>query len=144
MASPFTPPAPRVPTTRYGRLTVATPPPTRGRGRPAAASREDVLRAATRQSGSRSARPDRIEWGLGDIARFHTPRGLIGAHREISGVRTTSEEMVQRAITAEIGDLAVHVVGYDDLIRIKRAAGRPQDLADIAALEDSRRGHSAS
>ena len=58
--------------------------------------------------------------------------------------RTSYEELVQRAITAEIGDLAVHVVGYDELIRIKRAAGRPQDLADIAALEDSRRGHSAS
>jgi hypothetical protein len=35
----------------------------------------------------------------------------------------------------------VHVIGHDDLIRTKRAAGRPQDLADVSALEDGRRAH---
>jgi hypothetical protein len=31
------------------------------------------------------------------------------------------------------------VIGLDDLLRNKRAAGRPQDLADVAALERLRR-----
>jgi len=54
-------------------------------------------------------------------------------------VRADYQELDSRAITAEITDLRVRVIGYDDLIRIKRATGRPQDLADIAALEDARR-----
>jgi hypothetical protein len=30
--------------------------------------------------------------------------------------------------------MEVAVLGFDDLIRMKKAAGRPQDLADIEAL----------
>lgn len=35
---------------------------------------------------------------------------------------------------ARVGDLDVPVIGRADLVRNKRATGRPQDLADIAAL----------
>ena len=83
---------------------------------------------------------DRLQWGFGEFARFSTPYGLLDAHRDLQGVNTAYEELDQRAITAEVGGIRVKVVGYDDLIGIKRAAGRPQDLADIAALEDARRG----
>lgn len=41
----------------------------------------------------------------------------------------------QRRLVVEIDGLKVPLIGRDDLIRNKRAAGRPQDLADIAALE---------
>jgi hypothetical protein len=87
---------------------------------------------------------DRLDWGFGDFARFRTPHGVIDAHREISGLQTAYEQLDRRASIAEVRDLPVRVVGYDDLIRIKRATGRPHDLADIAALEDARRLHSAS
>jgi hypothetical protein len=36
-------------------------------------------------------------------------------------------------------DETVYVVGRDDLIKIKRTAGRPQDLEDVHGLEASRK-----
>jgi len=41
------------------------------------------------------------------------------------------------ALTIELRGLKVDVVGLRDLIRMKKAAGRPQDLADIEALTRS-------
>jgi len=35
----------------------------------------------------------------------------------------------------KVGDITIPVVGLADLMRIKRAAGRPQDLADLARLK---------
>lgn len=43
-------------------------------------------------------------------------------------------ELRARAVVIDIGGTAVPVAGLDDLIRMKRASGRPQDLGDIAAL----------
>ncbi len=42
-------------------------------------------------------------------------------------------------LEAELGGLMVPVLSREDLIRNKRAAGRPQDLADLAWLETQRR-----
>ena len=39
-------------------------------------------------------------------------------------------------VPSEYGGEPVFVISREDLIRNKRAAGRPQDLADIAALEN--------
>jgi hypothetical protein len=39
-------------------------------------------------------------------------------------------------IQVEIDGIQIPVMGRDDFIRNKRAAGRPQDLADIARLEE--------
>jgi hypothetical protein len=41
-------------------------------------------------------------------------------------------------VSAEYGGASVFVLSRTDLIQNKRAAGRPQDLADIAALERQR------
>jgi hypothetical protein len=41
----------------------------------------------------------------------------------------------QNRIAAEYGGVTVFVLSKDDLITNKRASARPQDLADIAALE---------
>jgi len=38
-------------------------------------------------------------------------------------------------IQATYGDVPIHVLGKEDLIRAKRAAGRPQDLLDVEKLE---------
>jgi hypothetical protein len=37
-------------------------------------------------------------------------------------------------LQARVGDRDVPVIGKPDLVRNKRATGRPQDLADVAAL----------
>jgi len=34
-----------------------------------------------------------------------------------------------------LGDLSVPIAAREDLLRMKRAAGRPQDLADVQLLE---------
>jgi predicted nucleotidyltransferase len=43
-------------------------------------------------------------------------------------------ELRERALVVELAGLTIRVAGRDDLIRMKQAAGRPQDLDDIAAL----------
>ena len=51
-----------------------------------------------------------------------------------SGAPRTYAELRESALELEVGGVVVVVAGLDDLIRMKRAAGRDQDLADIAAL----------
>lgn len=45
------------------------------------------------------------------------------------------DELVARATELRLGELPVHVVSLRDLIAMKRAAGRAQDLADAEHLE---------
>jgi Nucleotidyl transferase AbiEii toxin, Type IV TA system len=44
------------------------------------------------------------------------------------------EAMRGRADVVDLDDIEVRVVALDDLLSMKRAAGRPQDIADIDAL----------
>jgi hypothetical protein len=44
------------------------------------------------------------------------------------------EELWARSTLLRIDDVIVHVAAIDDLITMKRQAGRPQDLADIEEL----------
>jgi hypothetical protein len=46
------------------------------------------------------------------------------------------EEAWARRATVELQSLQVPVLGREDLIRNKRAVGRPRDLADLAELEE--------
>lgn len=48
------------------------------------------------------------------------------------------DQMRSRARRAHAGGVTVWVVGYDDLIRMKEASGREQDLLDISQLRDQR------
>lgn len=48
------------------------------------------------------------------------------------------EQMRSRARQANAGGVSVWVVGYDDLIRMKEASGREQDLLDIHQLRSMR------
>ena len=43
--------------------------------------------------------------------------------------------MRTRAHDTKLGDITVPIAHRDDLLRMKRAAGRPQDLADVELLE---------
>lgn len=44
--------------------------------------------------------------------------------------------MRERSLALDVLGVAVRVVGLDDLIRMKIAAARPQDLTDLAVLTD--------
>jgi predicted nucleotidyltransferase len=48
------------------------------------------------------------------------------------------DQMRSRARQADAGGVSVWVVGYEDLIRMKEASGREQDLLDIGQLRDKR------
>ena len=45
------------------------------------------------------------------------------------------DDIIDRAVELDVGDHAVQVLSLEDLIRTKRAAGRPKDLAVIPMLE---------
>jgi Nucleotidyl transferase AbiEii toxin, Type IV TA system len=49
------------------------------------------------------------------------------------------EALRRRADVMELADHQVQVASIEDLLAMKRAAGRPQDLADVEALEAARR-----
>jgi predicted nucleotidyltransferase len=49
------------------------------------------------------------------------------------------EELLLRSQEGFVGETRVRVASLDDLIALKRYAGRPQDLADIEKLEAIRR-----
>ena len=67
---------------------------------------------------------------------FGTPPARIDILRSIPG--GVFEEAWPRRERASWGTITVNLIGLDDLIAVKRAAGRPQDLADVRLLEAAR------
>lgn len=51
-----------------------------------------------------------------------------------AGAPASFDDLRQRALVVELDGLEIAIAGLDDLIRMKRAAGRPHDLTDIASL----------
>jgi hypothetical protein len=66
------------------------------------------------------------------------PQGQIHIHEEPMGAKGF-EEMHEPALIVDLDGNEVAIVSLDDLIRMKRAAGRPADLDDIAALTEVER-----
>ncbi len=79
----------------------------------------DVYDPATLASGANFT----LETGAGGLDYFN----------EVPGA-APYRELRERALVVEMGGLRIPVVGLDDLIRMKQASGRSQDLSDIAAL----------
>jgi hypothetical protein len=69
----------------------------------------------------------------GDVFTLATRFGDLDllAHPE---PRLDFEQLAGRSITAEILGVRVRVAGLDDLIAMKRAAGRPKDLIELEIL----------
>jgi predicted nucleotidyltransferase len=65
-----------------------------------------------------------------------TSAGGLDFFNEVPGGVPYSE-LRSRALELEVRGVTVRVAGLDDLIRMKRAAGRPIDLEDIAVLTES-------
>jgi hypothetical protein len=61
------------------------------------------------------------------------PPSRIDILTQIQGVRF--EDAWPRRLETSFGSVRCGVIGRSDLITNKRAAGRPQDLADVAGLE---------
>lgn len=71
-----------------------------------------------------------------------TSAGRIDVLQWLAGVEGF-EQLRRSALSAEVSGVGiVHFAGYDDLVAMKRAAGRRQDEADLAALDELRRGSS--
>ena len=76
----------------------------------------------------------RLEKGMLALT-FRAPDGstevnlLVGESDRFDGLR-------QRAVTVTLAERTFHVASIDDLIAMKQQAGRPQDLLDVAQLQD--------
>lgn len=60
---------------------------------------------------------------FGDLDCLGIPAGTLGY-----------DDLVRNAIDVDLDGFAVSVASIDDLIRMKRAAGRPRDLAELEIL----------
>jgi hypothetical protein len=72
------------------------------------------------------------------LLTLETSLGWLDVHRLVPGVRDY-ETLRSRAISATIESTRVLVASVEDLIAMKRAAGRDLDRTDIAALEAIKR-----
>jgi predicted nucleotidyltransferase len=54
--------------------------------------------------------------------------------KHLAGAPASFDELRSRALVVNLDGIEIPVAGLDDLVRMKRAAGRPQDLTDIGAL----------
>lgn len=69
----------------------------------------------------------------GRVLQLGHPPNRIDLITSIDGI--TFEEVWQGRVAGQYGSANVSYIGRKDLIRNKRAAGRPQDLADLSWLE---------
>jgi len=67
------------------------------------------------------------------IVHLGYPPTRIDLLTSISGV--SFDECWSNRVLVDVGELSVGFISADDLIRNKRAAGRPQDLVDADTLE---------
>jgi predicted nucleotidyltransferase len=72
------------------------------------------------------------------LLTLNTSHGWFDVHRSVDGA-PPYEQLRRRAERMDVGGFSVLVAGVDDLIAMKRAAGRPVDLTDIEALEAIKR-----
>jgi hypothetical protein len=66
---------------------------------------------------------------------FRSPDGSVEVDLLVSESDRLAE-LKQRALSIKLDERTFFVASIDDLITMKKRAGRPQDLFDIAQLED--------
>ena len=83
-----------------------------------------------------AARIDPETWARsGATLRLGDPPSQIDILLQLSGIDYRT--VAAGAVLSRYGDTPAKFIGLDDLIRNKRAAGRPKDLADVASLESA-------
>jgi predicted nucleotidyltransferase len=73
-----------------------------------------------------------------EVLTLQTDLGKLDLLARPSG-STRYADLKASADRVDIGDLLISIVSIPDLIAMKRAAGRPKDLADVAELEAIKR-----
>jgi hypothetical protein len=76
---------------------------------------------------------------MGDLFTLDTDAGALDCMGTPSGIPGGYQELERAAQELQIGPHRVKVASIDDLIRMKRAAGRPKDLRvveELGALRD--------
>ena len=116
--------------------------------RPRATKHIDVLLRGTHGNLERAARAlevfgarasvvgDLRQLGESEIVYLGQPPLRVDLLRTIDGIAT--DEVFEHAVTAELDALSIRVIARDDLVTNKRAAGRPQNLLDVAIPERAR------
>ena len=74
----------------------------------------------------------------GNGFRMGTPPFRIEILTQVSGLEFT--DAWTRRTQERLDGVACHLIALEDLVTNKKAAGRPQDLADVAALEEAAKG----
>ena len=69
----------------------------------------------------------------GDHFTFSTIAGALDVRGTPAGSRGY-ESLIRAAAPMDVGGLTVHVAALEDLILMKRAAGRPKDLIEVEIL----------
>ncbi|HEX4035828.1 MAG TPA: DUF6036 family nucleotidyltransferase [Solirubrobacteraceae bacterium] len=80
-------------------------------------------------------RPDERGLAAGGNWVLRTRHGRLDVMQDVPGLR----DYARLRVGAVVVD-GIHYAGYDDLIRMKVASGRDEDLRDIGALEAARSG----
>ncbi|MGH2635913.1 MAG: hypothetical protein ACRDHU_07200 [Actinomycetota bacterium] len=76
---------------------------------------------------------DAATLAAGDHFTFTTRAGDLDVLGTPAGVRGF-DELARRAVSFDLDGITVLVASLDDLIRMKRAAGRPKDLIEVEVL----------
>jgi hypothetical protein len=85
----------------------------------------------------RAAAIDPEVWArTGSTLRVGEPPDQIDVLLQVTGV--PFDRVGAHAVAGDYDGIAVRFMGLDELLENKRAAGRPKDLADVAALEQIR------
>jgi hypothetical protein len=98
-----------------------------------------VLDARVLNPGSENLRIDARMLPRATLWLLSTRHGDVDVLHDAPGA-APFPELRKRALVIALGDRRIPVAGRDDLIRMKRAAGRAVDLSDIAALTEPEHG----
>ena len=104
--------------------------------RPSAENAERALRALARYGAPLAGLQAGDLRADGMVLQIGVAPNRVDVITSIDGV--TFDEAWSRRITAEVGGLTISVIGRQDLIRNKRATGRPRDRADADQLEETK------
>jgi hypothetical protein len=98
------------------------------------------LKARVLNAGSEQLEIDATMLPRATLWQLATTHGDIDVLHDAPGA-ASFPRLRERALLITLGDYSIPIASRDDLIRMKRAAGRPLDLADIVALtEGEQRG----